>query len=218
MTEDPNLPPSNPPEPPGSGTIPLEAVASERERRRSALLRRLGTLLMASLIAFALTAWSLVRWDGFAEPTGDDAGPSSVVRAQLTALGRGDLREAYDLFSQGYRDRVPFRAFHELVAAHPTMFRPRAIEFGGRQESRVRAVLDTHIVAADGERYLARYTLIVVEGRWWIDDLRWGREAEQTDRITARLDEPSHRNTPQFHGYVSVHPALVALAFLANFD
>ncbi len=216
MSEDLN-PPSNLPSPPGSRMTTANA-GSERERRRNALLRQLGALLAAAVAAFALTTWALVRMDGFARQAGDDAGPSRVVRAQLTALDRGELREAYDLFSQKYRDRVPFRAFHELVAAHPAMFRARRVEFASREESRARAVLDTHIVAADGERYVARYTLIVVEGHWWIDDLRWGREAELRGRATARFDEPPRCDFAPFHVRTPLCATAVALAFRTNFD
>ena len=185
MSEDPNIPPLTPPELPGSRIITLASASDELERRRKTLVGQLAALLAAALAAFALTTWILVRMDtswGQAK----DASPANIVRAQLEALDRGELREAYDLFSQQYRNRVPFRAFHELVAAHPAMFRARHVEFGRREESSARAILDTRIVAADGERYLARYTLIAIEGHWWIDDLRWGHEAESRGRLSAR--------------------------------
>ncbi len=188
MDDDLNFPPSDSPDqsdPPDHRIISVQAARSEYERRRRTLLRQLGALLAAATAAFALTTWLLVRMDAPMSGQSGDAGPAGVVRAQLTALDRGELREAYDLFSQQYRDRVPFREFHELVAAHPAMFRARKVEVASREESKARAVLDTHIVAADGGRYLARYTLIVIEGHWWIDDLHWAREAEPRGRITA---------------------------------
>lgn len=184
MSEDANIPRLNLPELPGSRIITLVAASEELERRRKTLVRQLAGLLAVAVAAFALTTWALVRMDT-AWGQAKDASPANIVRAQLEALDRGELREAYDLFSQQYRDRVPFRAFHELVAAHPAMFRARRVEFGRREESSVRAILDTRIVAADGERYVARYTLIVIEGHWWIDDLRWGHEAESRGRLSA---------------------------------
>lgn len=188
MDDDLNSPPANPPgqpEQPGQRILSVQAALSEYERRRKTLLRQLGVLLAAATAAFGLTTWLLVRMDVPIGGQSGGTGPAGVVRAQLTALDHGELREAYDLFSQQYRDRVPFRAFHELVAAHPAMFRARKVEFASREESKARAVLDTHIVAADGERYLARYTLIVIEGHWWIDDLHWSLESEPRGRITA---------------------------------
>jgi hypothetical protein len=162
------------------------AVAERaREQHRRAILRRLEALLAAAGAAFILTTWLLVRMDIAGKSAAGNSNASQVVRRQLEALDRGELREAYALFSQHYRQQVPFEAFHELVASHWRMFRARKIEFVNREESRVRAVLDTHITASDGGHYLARYTLVEIEGQWWIDDLRWGIEGEARGRITA---------------------------------
>lgn len=80
---------------------------------------------------------------------------------------------------------MSFAAFHDLVLTHPGMFHARSVTVESREQSPARAVLETHIVAADGRRTLARYTLISIEGQWWIDDLRWGREPEPRGRFSA---------------------------------
>jgi hypothetical protein len=71
------------------------------------------------------------------------------------------------------------------VFTHPGIFHMRSVAVESREQSPARAVLETHIVADDGGRYLARYTLISIEGQWWIDDLRWGREPEPRGRFSA---------------------------------
>ncbi len=147
-------------------------------------------MLGAAVIGFALTVWILVRMDLPAGSAGEELAAANVVRTQLDAVNRGDLREAYGLFSQRYRDQVPFEAFHELVATHLPMFRLRKVDFESREESHVRAVLDTHILSTNGERYLARYTVIRIEGHWWIDDIRWGPEPQPPSRTTAHLEQP----------------------------
>ena len=144
--------------------------------RRRGLLRRLLALTAASGLAFALTTWLLVRVENPASLLPFGLEPSSVVRAHLEALNRGDLRGAYGMFSQHYRAQVSFEAYHKLVVSHRQMLRAREVEFSSREESPERAVLDAHLVAADGERYLARFTMVRVAGRWWIDDIRWSAE------------------------------------------
>lgn len=164
----------------------VAAAQAIRERARRAVVRRLAALLTAAVVAFALTTWLLVRSD-FSEAADENSVAAGVVRAQLDALGRAELREAYDLFSDHYRQQVSFEAFHELVAAHWSMFRAREVKFEGREASRVRAVLDTHILSSNGERYVARYTVVEVEGKWLIDDVHWGPDAAPHDRLTAQL-------------------------------
>ncbi len=139
------------------------------------LHRRLLVLLVASVATFALTVWVLVRFEsglGAFAPS-----PTDVVKAQLEALDRGDLRSAYQMFSENYRKQVPFEAYHALVVTHWRMFRTRELRFGPKQQWGGRAVLDTHLVAEGGDRYVARFTLIRMDGRWWIDDVRWRSES-----------------------------------------
>lgn len=156
-----------------------------REANLRSLRRRLWTLLAAGGMAFVLTTWTLVRLDN---PPGSGrlgGTPASVVRAHLEALNRGELRAAYGLFSRRYREEVSFEAFHQLVATHGQVFHTRLLRFGKDEESGQRAVLETHLLAEGGEHYLARYTLVRAEDRWWIDDLRWSAEPGLRKLLTA---------------------------------
>jgi len=148
--------------------------------RRAALLRRLRVLLYASTLAFALTTWMLVRVDNPAALVGLGPGPSSVARAHLDALNRGELRVAYELFSTQYRQQVPFDVYHELVITHREMFLIADATFEQTEDSGDRTVLESSITASDGEHYRARFTMVRIDGRWWIDDLRWGLEEEDS--------------------------------------
>jgi len=78
---------------------------------------------------------------------------------------------------------VTFAMYHELVVSHRSLFHTRAMHIEARESTALRAVLDTHVLASDGEHYLARFTLVRREGRWWIDDLRWGLAEQDTSVI-----------------------------------
>ena len=150
---------------------PLEERSREAARR--SLLRRLLALLAVGGMAFALTTWTLVR---FHNPFGifdNSSDAASVVRAHLEALSRGELRAAYEMFSQPYRQKVSFEAYQKLVATHRRIFNVREFHLSRNEEIGERALLETNIVSVAGERYVARFTLVRAEGRWWIDDLRW---------------------------------------------
>lgn len=180
--------PQNPFSPQGGWTLsssPPEPPRDTEENWRRTLRRRLLILLSAGCLAFAATTWLLVRNEGSLGLSRLASGPTSVVRAQLAALNRGDLRGAYDLFSAKYRQQVPFEAFHQLVVTHRRMFRTRQVRIGRDTESGERALLETHLVTEGGERYLARYTLIRAEGRWWIEDLHWGSEPDEERKSRA---------------------------------
>jgi hypothetical protein len=69
---------------------------SDTASRRRSIRRNLSLLLSLSLAAFVLTSWILVRVEA---PFGIFlSGPQEIVRAQLRALDRGELRPAYDMF------------------------------------------------------------------------------------------------------------------------
>ena len=161
------------------------AFAQAQERHQRIILRRVSILLAVAGVAFILTTWILVRRDSFGKSFAVDSAPSQIIRSQLDALNRGELREAYALFSDDYRRQVPFEAFHELVSSHWAMFRARTIDFESLEETHVRAILDTHITTADGAHFVARYTLVEIEGQWWIDDVHWNREEEPRNRTTS---------------------------------
>jgi len=163
--------PAGEPQAPGAG--------SPREALRRQLLRRLLALLTASAVAFTLTTFLLVRYEKVLGLLGGAPGPARVVRAHLEALNRGELRAAYDQFSPHYREKVSFDAYHSLVVTHRRVFHLREFHFSRNEQAGERAVLEARIVAADGEHYLARFTLVRSDGRWWIDDLRWGAASHQ---------------------------------------
>ena len=150
-----------------------EAARRAREKAR----RRLKRLLALGCALFTLIVWLFVRSENPAGIFSLAPSPARIVRQHLEALNRGQLREAYLLFSQHYRSEVPFEAYHELVVTHSAMFRTRIVSVSSTETSGNRVVLETRLLAADGERYRARFTLVRSGDRWWIDDLRWGADS-----------------------------------------
>ncbi len=171
-----------PREPEGTGSPP---AAHPPDAARRSLRRRLLALLGAGGAAFVLTTWILVRVENPLGRAALGSTPASVVKAHLEALNRGELNAAYAFFSSRYRQKVSFEAYHELVVTHPRMFRTRELRFSRDEESGEHAVLETRLRAEGGERYVARFTLVRAEGRWWIDDLRWGAEKGPSNLLTA---------------------------------
>ena len=149
--------------------------------RRRTFRRNLLRLLAGGLTAFVLTAWVLVRVQlpfGFFSD-----GPRDVVRAQLRALGLGEYRAAYGMFSAHYRSEVPFDAWHQLVVTHWRMFHSQVVSAGETSQSGAKASLEIHLRAADEKGYRARFTLIRLDGQWWIDDMHWAEESEERDTV-----------------------------------
>src|ERR1700680_2766175 len=108
-----------PREPAEDGRAAVAAYEDAASRRRS-FRHNLFLLLSLALAAFILTSWILVRVDA---PFGIfSTGPQEIVRAQLRALDRGELRPAYDMFSPRYRGQVSFDTWHELFVTHWRMF------------------------------------------------------------------------------------------------
>ena len=167
--EELNLPPS----PSGSEPPVVSQGPAWHEAARHAFLRRLMALVAAGTAAFGLTTWTLVRFENPFGSFGAGSDPARVVKAQLDALNRDELRAAYGLFSSHYREQVSFEAYHALVASHRHMFHTRELRFSKQEESAGHAVLETQLVSENGERYAARFTLVRADGRWWIDDLHW---------------------------------------------
>lgn len=178
----------------------------DRERRRT-LLRRLRVLLLAGLVLFTLALWMLVRVPDPLERLGLLSGPKRVVRAHLAALSRGEAREAYEFFSTHYREEIPWPAYERMITSHREMFRTRVLALRDRVDldtgaasddsfdpdgdsaSRDRrdagrdlTVLDTELLAANGRRYMVRFTIVEDAGRWWIDRVRWS-QAPSRDRF-----------------------------------
>ena len=191
MTDEPKDPSSKPPQPAPGRFIFIRRPRAPSAAQRRILFRRLVILLAATTVTFAFTTWTLVRFDHpRAAPPKEVSSPEIVVRAHIDALSRGDLRAAYDMFSAQYRGQVPFTAFRDFAVKRAAIFRARKIEFDSREDSDSRAVLDAHIAATDGHRYLGRYTLIALDGRWWIDDVHWSIDKEIPNGTTALLRAP----------------------------
>jgi len=170
------------------------AFEFERHRRR-ALLRRLAALLGTGTVAFTITTWFLLKHESraprlaayVAHPanhgdssdrgkSGEDTAESSALktaRAQLQALNDDDVTAAYSEFSPRYRARVPLATFRKLVKAHRDMFHTEEQDVTTRSKSDDRVVLDIHLSSDDDEDYIAEFTLVRLQGKWCVDDLRW---------------------------------------------
>jgi uncharacterized protein DUF4864 len=152
-----------------------DGIASRQRNFR----HNLFLLLSLALAAFILTSWILVRVDS---PFGIfSSGPQEVVRAQLRALDRGELRPAYDMFSPRYRGQVSFDTWHELFVTHWRMFHADVVRSETPAYSGPGVTLEIYLHGADNRDYRARFTLIRTDGRWWIDDVHWTEEADERD-------------------------------------
>jgi len=178
----PELPPIPADRPPVLHPAILTAYGFEEDApQRRTFRRNLLRLLAGGLTAFVLTAWVLVRVQlpfGFFSD-----GPREVVRAQLRALGLGEYRAAYGMFSAHYRAEVPFDAWRQMVVTHWRMFHSEVVSAGETSQSAAKASLEIHLRAADDKGYRARFTLIRLDGHWWIDDMRWAEESEERDTV-----------------------------------
>jgi hypothetical protein len=158
------------------------AAAAENEDaalRRRSFRHNLFLLLSLALAAFILTSWILVRVDA---PFGIfSTGPQEIVRAQLSALERGELRPAYDMFSARYRGQVSFDTWHELFVTHWRMFHADVVRSETPAISGPGVTLEIYLHGADDRDYRARFTLIRTDGRWWIDDVHWTQVPDQRD-------------------------------------
>ncbi len=195
MNDEPNIPeqpePSAPQarEEPAAPTIAHDWYAQQEQlaafyaERRRQMVRRLGLVLAGSLAAFCVIVFALVRSDSALLDWLGVAGPSRVVRQHLDALSRGEAREAYAYFSENYRGQIPLRAYEQLVKSHRSMFRTHVVSIATPQRSSASAVLDTRLAASSGTLYRARFSLVRVDGRWYIDEVRWS-EAPSASSFT----------------------------------
>lgn len=157
--------------------VPDAPRAADEDRARRRLLRRLKILLATGVTAFVLTTWMLVSVPNPAALFGVWGGePERVVQSYFEALNRGELRAAYGMFSARFRGEVTFEAYHALVVSHRRMFLTREFQVRDARGSGERTVLLTRLQTTDGEHYLAQFTLVRLDGRWWINDLRWAAE------------------------------------------
>jgi hypothetical protein len=166
-------------EPAAERHIAIDAHQEDAASRRHSFRRNLFMLLGLALAAFILASWILVRVDA---PFGIlSTGPQEIVRAQLRALDRGELRPAYDMFSARYRDQVSFDTWHELFITHWRMFHADVLRAEPPSQSGPGVTLEIYLHGADDKDYRAHFTLIRTDGRWWIDDVHWTQEADERD-------------------------------------
>ena len=195
------------PEPPAPEPLsrpPFWRPTLERERsRRRALLRRLAALLGTGTVAFTLTTWLLLQHESrslraaapaLAAPklggTEQDSASASeeaaesaalqTARGQLEALNHNNISQAYSYFSPRYRARVPLATFRRLITAHRDMFHTEEQAVRTQSRSAGRVVLEIHVSSDDDEDYVAQFTLVHLQGRWCVDDLRWGLDQDDT--------------------------------------
>jgi hypothetical protein len=164
---------------PAVGGRAAAAANDDTTLRRRSFRHNLFLLLSLALAAFILTSWILVRVDA---PFGIfSTGPQEIVRAQLRALDRGELRPAYDMFSARYREQVSFDTWHELFVTHWRMFHADVVRSETPAISGPGVTLEIYLHGADDRDYRARFTLIRTDGRWWIDDVHWTEEPDVRD-------------------------------------
>ncbi len=158
---------ANEPTPPAD--IAERRVASRA--RNEKLIRRIRWIAAAGFAAFFVMVWLLLRAVGPTMMAGRD--PLQVVRAEIGALGRGDLNTAYSQLSRRYRDEVPFNTYHMLVVSHRRVFLTRKYTVSQEEKRGSQIFVVAELESENGTRYTAQFTLVRDLGRWWIDDLHW---------------------------------------------
>jgi len=155
----------------------VATLYADAELRRRSFRHNLYVLFGLALTAFILASWILVRVE---TPFGIfPGGPQEIVRAQLRALDRGELRPAYDMFSERYRGQVSFDTWHQLFVTHWRMFHADVVRAETPPQSGAGVTLEIYLHGADDKDYRARFTLIRTDGRWWIDDVHWTQEPDR---------------------------------------
>ncbi|MDE3137786.1 MAG: DUF4864 domain-containing protein [Acidobacteriota bacterium] len=153
---------------------PVRSPVIEHERRRRWLIR-LMVLAGACCVAFGLTTLWLTRLATPLAIAEADSQATSVVRAHFAALERGDFRTAYGQFSSEYRERIPFEIFHGMMMEHWRLLRGKVIVVP-QSATPDRVVLEIGFSGEDGSTLNAEFTLVHELSRWWINNVRWGRE------------------------------------------
>lgn len=156
---------------------PAVSGNQEADARRRTFRHHLFLLLSLALAAFVLTTWILVRVDA---PFGIfSSGPQEIVRAQLRALDRGELRPAYEMFSPRYRGQVSYESWHELFIRHWRMFHADIVRAETTSGLGPGVTMEIYLHGSDDKDYRALFKLVRVDGRWWIDDVHWAEEPDE---------------------------------------
>jgi hypothetical protein len=187
---------TNPP-PPGEPAATQFSPSAFHGRPQAAnplLPRRLAMLFASSFVAFSLTTWFLARSNNIADVPHAANTAEGVIRQQFEAVSQGEMRVAYALFSPRYHSEVPFETFEQTVRAHGAIFRATSVRKESEIETVARAEIKLRLETAGGDHLVARYTLIEIEGRWWIDEMHWHIDTPAAGRILAReLENDSAR-------------------------
>lgn len=165
--------------PPATNSPDPNQIVSRRKNEQ--LIRRIRWIAATGFAAFFAVVWLFLRAVAPSAPSGRD--PLQVVRAEISALDRGDLQTAYAQLSKHYRETVPFNTYHMLVISHRRVFLTRKYalslqERHGSSQMLVVAELETEA----GAHYTAKFTLVRDGGRWWIDDLHWQAASQEETR------------------------------------
>lgn len=151
-----------------------EAIHREHARRQRAWRRRMWILAGSCALAFGLTALWLTHLSTSLSVVEANAAAAQLVRQDLIALGRGDYRAAYAQFSPRYRRAMPFELFAEMIAGHGPLMRG-SVTVMPESATPDRVVLHVNFEPSGPTTLTAEFTLVRAGGRWWIDDVRWGR-------------------------------------------
>jgi hypothetical protein len=143
--------------------------------RQGHWMLRTVVLLIVSCVAFGVAALWLSRLTASLSIQRADSEATSVVRAHLAALERGDFRAAYDQFSPRYRRHLPFHLFEAMVMGHWQILQGGVVVFP-QSATPTRVVLHVNFEAPVSMGLTADFTLIRSNGRWWIDDVSWGQQ------------------------------------------
>ena len=160
--------------------------AHGRINSKNTFQRRVTALFAASFAAFSFTTWLLTRTQIGGGESRDAGTAEGVVRMQLNALAQGELQIAYGQFSPQYREEVPFATFQQIVSTHGEMFRANTIAIEQIENSASRDEMRVRISSADGQHYVARYATVLIDGRWWIDAMRWRPDESPPERVFTR--------------------------------
>lgn len=157
--------------------------APREAARKNIFQRRVTALFASTFAAFSLTTWFLTRTNFSGAAAHDSSTPEGVVRLQLDALSQSEPQIAYGLFSPQYRAEVSFEAFERVISTHGGMFRANSVAVEDIAQSNSRDEMRVRVTAADGQHYIARYSAVLIEGRWWIDAMRWRHDEAPPERI-----------------------------------
>lgn len=168
--------------------IPPEAAAQKLPARHNSsskniFQRRVTALFAASFAAFSFTTWLLTRTQIGGGESRDAGTAEGVVRMQLDALAQGELQIAYGQFSPQYREEVPYATFQEIATMHGQMFRANTLAIEDISKSSLRDEMRVRITSADGQHYVAHYATVLIDGRWWIDAMRWRADEAPPERV-----------------------------------